>query len=291
MPFCQIQNQGKPFLLHYQLNGSGHKRLLFIQGMYVSLYGWQDQTTYFSSRDYTVLTFDNRGTGHSQTPPFNQSLFGYTVKEMAQDVIELLAHVGWTRDIHLCGFSLGGMVAITLCNSSKIFASLCLTSTNAAGRLPPSSLLFDFPKMVASGSILPSLFSKEFLSKPAPSNFAPLHTKVVAKNYVMKHVVEDSQAGRQKLTLPPTHTGLWGQLFAATNFCISDAELLMINQNCGKVLILCGDADRVVNWQESARIAKVLGAKLKIFPGVGHGITEEIKELYNSDLENFIESE
>lgn len=37
----------------------------------------------------------------------------YSTSEMAKDVLELLDHLGWTssRQIHLVGISMGGMIA------------------------------------------------------------------------------------------------------------------------------------------------------------------------------------
>src|SRR5207237_523278 len=52
-----------------------------------------------------VLSFDNRGAGRSDAPPGP-----YTLAEMASDAIAVLDAEGIQR-AHVCGFSLGGMVA------------------------------------------------------------------------------------------------------------------------------------------------------------------------------------
>jgi pimeloyl-ACP methyl ester carboxylesterase len=65
---------------------------------------------------------------------------------MAEDVIVLLDHIGWTeqRQVHVVGVSMGGMVAQEL--ATRIpgrIASLLLSVTSAGGRvwnnLPPVS--------------------------------------------------------------------------------------------------------------------------------------------------------
>lgn len=60
------------------------------------------------SSKYSCLIFDNRGMGESDKPTIR-----YSTSEMAKDVLELLDHIGWTssRQIHLVGISMGGMIA------------------------------------------------------------------------------------------------------------------------------------------------------------------------------------
>ena len=72
---------------------------------------WQRQTKDFSHTQgnrYTSLIFDNRGIGESDKP-----LMRYSTSEMAEDLLELLQHLGWTmeRQLHIIGISMGGMIA------------------------------------------------------------------------------------------------------------------------------------------------------------------------------------
>ncbi|CAM6091993.1 unnamed protein product [Calypogeia fissa] len=57
-----------------------------------------------------VCTFDNRGVGKSFIPKHRSN---YTTKTMAVDVLELLDHLGWEKT-HVCGHSMGGMIACKL---------------------------------------------------------------------------------------------------------------------------------------------------------------------------------
>ncbi|KAL7338621.1 Alpha/Beta hydrolase protein [Rhodotorula toruloides] len=59
-----------------------------------------------------VLIFDNRGIGSSYIPK-EKAGDTYDVHDMANDVVELVKHVGW-REIDLLGFSMGGMIAQTV---------------------------------------------------------------------------------------------------------------------------------------------------------------------------------
>lgn len=70
---------------------------------------WHEQVDYFGSLPgYSVLVFDNRGVGWSDTPGWS-----YTTHEMARDLVELLDYLGWTQDrsLNLVGVSMGGMIA------------------------------------------------------------------------------------------------------------------------------------------------------------------------------------
>lgn len=61
-----------------------------------------------SAGKYSILVLDNRGAGASVIPRRR-----FKTSDMAQDVVALLDHVGWTQDrtVHIVGISLGGMVA------------------------------------------------------------------------------------------------------------------------------------------------------------------------------------
>ena len=72
---------------------------------------WQRQTLKYGHIEgdkYSSLIFDNRGMGESDVP-----IMRYSTSEMAKDVIELLDHLGWTkeRQLYVSGVSMGGMIA------------------------------------------------------------------------------------------------------------------------------------------------------------------------------------
>lgn len=82
-------------------------KLLYVMGLNNSCFAWEKQVAHFGREaGYQVLVFDNRGVGHSDSP---KGL--YKTSEMALDTVELLDFVGWERDVHVIGVSMGGMVA------------------------------------------------------------------------------------------------------------------------------------------------------------------------------------
>ena len=83
----------------------------WIGGLGAFKWYWQRQTKDFGhdqSSKYSCLIFDNRGMGESDKP-----IMRYSTLEMARDILELLDHIEWTssRQIHLVGISMGGMIA------------------------------------------------------------------------------------------------------------------------------------------------------------------------------------
>lgn len=106
--------------------------LQLIPGLGFFKTAYQRQTMYFGhmrGSTYSVLIIDNRGMGGSSKP-----LMRYSTSEMAQDILEVANHLGWTspRQLHVCGISMGGMIAQELaCAAPERVSSLSLISTAA----------------------------------------------------------------------------------------------------------------------------------------------------------------
>jgi pimeloyl-ACP methyl ester carboxylesterase len=89
--------------LYYEETGSGPP-LLLIAGLSGNTLGWAMLLPSLEER-FRVIAFDNRGAGRSSTP---SGL--YTTREMADDAVALLDHLGVER-AHVIGLSMGGMIA------------------------------------------------------------------------------------------------------------------------------------------------------------------------------------
>ncbi|RAL60041.1 hypothetical protein DID88_000667 [Monilinia fructigena] len=111
------KGRGGPFNIDWEVHGSGETKVVWIMGLGSNKSTWQRQTLYFGHErgdKYSSLVFDNRGMGASDTP-----LLRYSTSEMAKDCIELLDHLGWTKDrqLNITGVSMGGMIAQELVSS------------------------------------------------------------------------------------------------------------------------------------------------------------------------------
>jgi 3-oxoadipate enol-lactonase len=112
--------------LYYERAGAGPPVLL-VMGLGMNATGWW-RTIPVLARDFTVLSFDNRGVGRSGRPPGP-----YSMAQMADDAVAVLDAAG-VEAAHVYGVSLGGMVAqeIALRRPERVLG-LVLAATTPGG--------------------------------------------------------------------------------------------------------------------------------------------------------------
>ena len=88
--------------LRYDVQGDGPP-LLLISGLGQSSLAWAPVVPRLTA-DYTVITFDNRGTGRSDVPPGP-----YAIDDLGDDTAALIDHLG-VGPVRAVGWSLGGSV-------------------------------------------------------------------------------------------------------------------------------------------------------------------------------------
>jgi len=100
VPSIQVDNE---VTLYYEEHGKGFP-LVLVHGLLSDLATWRYQIEPFS-RHYLVITLDLKGHGQSSKPTRE-----YRVASHADDVYHLLQKLR-IPEAHLCGLSMGGMVA------------------------------------------------------------------------------------------------------------------------------------------------------------------------------------
>jgi 3-oxoadipate enol-lactonase len=88
----------------YGVRGSGPP-LVLIMGYRLSSLAWPLDFIEALAERFTVVFFDNRGTGTSDKPTF-----GYEISNMARDVSGLLDHLE-IASANILGYSMGGAIA------------------------------------------------------------------------------------------------------------------------------------------------------------------------------------
>jgi pimeloyl-ACP methyl ester carboxylesterase len=88
----------------FRLQGDGPP-LVLIMGYRLSSVAWPVKLVEALAKNFTVITFDNRGTGQSDKP-----LNGYALANMARDVAGLLDEIG-IESTYVLGYSMGGAIA------------------------------------------------------------------------------------------------------------------------------------------------------------------------------------
>lgn len=91
--------------MYYEIDGEG-KPLLIIWGMGGEIGSLVEKLK--DTKNYKLITFDNRGTGRTDKPDEN-----YTIELMAKDVVTLLDELK-IQKVNVLGISMGSRIAITL---------------------------------------------------------------------------------------------------------------------------------------------------------------------------------
>ncbi|KAF8270453.1 alpha/beta-hydrolase [Lactarius quietus] len=273
--------------LYFELHGTGPIKVIFIPGLNVSSNMWTHQVRHFSRLpQYSVLVFDNRGTGNSDTPKGP-----YSTSAMAEDVIVLLDFVEWTKrsSIHVVGLSMGGMIAQEL--ASRIperLLSLTLASTTAGG-LP----IFNLPPWVGFKNMLRIRFIKD------EEKQTPYVAEMFFNSSWLDARAENDPEGRtnrevqimlynQGVALTPAQKaeGSASQMWAALTHHVKAKRLAQISKALPKVLILTGDQDHLVKSSNSTYLSKHMPeAELVVWKDTGHVVNMQHAGRFNTLLE------
>lgn len=94
------------FEMYYERHGDDGEPLVFVHGYTGDVGDWEHQIAEFRAT-HRVLAMDHRGHGRSEGPADRST---YTIEQMAGDIEEIVARVGFDR-YHLVGHSMGGSVS------------------------------------------------------------------------------------------------------------------------------------------------------------------------------------
>lgn len=103
MPHFPLRDKDQ---LYYEVHGDGPP-LALVSGLGGTLSFWKPQVATLASR-FRVILHDHRGTGQS-----GRRLIDFSVEQMAEDLVQLLDHLGVAR-AHLIGHSTGGAIGQTI---------------------------------------------------------------------------------------------------------------------------------------------------------------------------------
>jgi 3-oxoadipate enol-lactonase len=257
------------FRMYYEEHGSGFP-LLLINGLGSDHLEWLHQLPAFESR-FRCIVFDNRGTGMTGVPSGP-----YTTAQMADDAASLLRALGVTRS-HVLGVSLGGMIAQEVAlRHPGLVEGLVLGCTGPGGELSvrPS------PDAMAAFALAKGEDPEAELRRMLPF----LYTGAC----IRERPEEIEGFVRRRLAHPTPPEGYLGQLSAAVSHDASSR----LERIRARTLVITGDADRLVNWENSLRLAgRIPGATLVVLPGAPHRLFAETADAFNREVLRFLKTE
>ena len=233
----------------YDVRGAGPP-LVLIMGYRLSSLAWPLDFVEALAERFTVVLFDNRGTGTSDKPTF-----GYEISNMAKDVGGLLDHLEIAR-ANVLGYSMGGAIAQEFVRQfPDRVLGLVLCATMCGG----PRAVYASPPVVRVMRELDGLKPEEIARRIWEVTYSP--------GYLENHreLAEDQM--RREIAAPtPLHAAdLQYQAFA--EFDCSRA----IPNIKARTLVLTGDLDQLVSPHNSQFIASLIpGARLIVIPGCGH---------------------
>jgi pimeloyl-ACP methyl ester carboxylesterase len=227
----------------YEAQGKGSP-LLLIQGLGYARWGWEPIVAPLA-RSFRVIAFDNRGIGQSEV-----TRGPYTARLLAEDALGVLDSLGVER-AHVCGASLGGMVAQELAAGWPERVDrlvLCCTSPGLA------KSAFPMPRETVR------LFADAPSMRPEVALRRFVENSLVARGEVVDTIYE------RRLLDPPDPVGWAGQAAAGTGF--AGVELGAIK---APTLVLHGTEDNVLDFRNAQLLADLIpDARAELLPGTGH---------------------
>jgi pimeloyl-ACP methyl ester carboxylesterase len=256
------------FRMYYEEHGGGFP-LLLINGLGSDHLEWLHQLPAFEAR-FRVVVFDNRGTGMTDVPPGP-----YSTAQMADDAASLLRALGIPQ-AHVLGVSLGGMIAQELAlRHPDLVDGLVLGCTGPGGELSvrPS------PEAMAVFSLARGEDPEAELRRMLPF----LYTD----ECIRERPEEIEGFVRRRLDYPAPPGGYLSQLSAAVTHDVSSR----LEKIRARALVITGDADRLVNWENSLRLAgRIPGATMIVLPGAPHRLFAETADAFNREVLRFLDA-
>jgi non-heme chloroperoxidase len=264
-------------LIYYKDWGSGQP-IVLSHGWPLNSDSWESQMVFLASHGYRCVAHDRRGHGRSSQPWDGNDMDTY-----ADDLARLIDTLDLKNTV-LVGFSAGGgeVARYVGRHGSKRLAKVALVSAVPPLMLKtpanPGGLAIDVFDGIRAGSLADrSKFYQELASGPFFGFNRP--GAKISQGMIDWFWLQGMQSGH-KNTLDCI------KAFSETDFT-EDLKKFDV-----PTLILHGDDDQIVPIAASAlRSSKLVkNAKLVVYPGAPHGLTETHKEKLNTDLLTFLKA-
>ena len=262
--------------IYYKDWGTGQP-VVFSHGWPLSSEAFEDQMIFLAERGYRCIAHDRRGHGRS-SQPWN----GNEMNTYADDLATLTEKLDLKSAVHIGHSTGGGEVAryIGRHGTKRVGAAVLVSA------VPPLML-----KTAANPAGLPIAVFDEIRAAVLADRSQYWKDLSMPFYGFNRPGAKLSEGLRESFWLQGTLCGI-----KAAYDCIKAFSETDFTQDLAKfdvpTLILHGDDDQVVPFGASAlRAHKIVkNAKLVVYPGAPHGLTETHKEKLNADLLAFLKS-
>jgi pimeloyl-ACP methyl ester carboxylesterase len=212
--------------------------------------GWMFQKRAFR-KHFQVITFDNRGIGNT-----DKTVEPYSIKTMADDTVGLMDYLD-VEKAHICGMSMGGMVAQEIAiNYPERVNKLVLVSTVA--RMENTGQSLDDVRKVTMAN-LPISFNKR------------LYRMLIIPMMIQLRFGD--------------MTGIRGQMEAEGSHDTVDR----LQNIRAETLVIIGTKDKLFAVSESEVLAsRIANSTLVKVEGGSHGLVVEMRGRFNKEVLDFL---
>jgi len=252
----------------FDVRGSGPP-LVLIMGYRLSSGAWPTSFIDGLTKGFTLILFDNRGTGLSDKPTF-----GYELSNMAKDVCGLMDHLGIER-AKILGDSMGGAVAQELvCQFPERVNALVLCATLCGG----PRAIYPQPAVISIMHDLDGLDPVTVARRIWTVTYEP--------KYLEANIDKIEQQMRRELeNRTPLHAADL-QFQAFVDFESSQR----LSEVRAPTMIMTGDRDVLIPPRNSEILAELIpGALLSVIPGCAHRIMWEATDECVALISDFLE--
>ena len=249
--------------------------LVLVQGWATTLEGWNFQTAFFR-RKMSVIALDNRGIGGSSKPNYP-----YSMDMFVDETKALLDYLGVQERIHLCGISMGGMIALNfVLKFPNMVKTLILLSTTAYQREE-----FAQPIRDKYRAIMQDLDLEEGFKRKLDLLFSKSFIRRVNEDEVLRNTLFDT------LMIKSASNATWQDLENRDAALMAHDTRETLQKITQPTLILHGTDDKFIPLEDAYFLdEKIPNSKLIILEGFGHGsILIEDAEKVNNLIWNFIQ--
>ncbi len=235
--------------IEYYIEGQGPP-LLMIMGFTGQASSWSERFLELLRSHFQIVRFSNRGTGLTDKPQVE-----YSVPMMADDAAGLLREVGIEK-AHVCGISMGGMIAQELAlNHPEQVQALVLGCTTPGGSRGVQAA----PEVVALLAPVPGASPEEQFRKAWPA--------IVTPEFVEREREFLEEMLRIGLTNPTPMDTMVRQMMAIQAFDTCER----LPQIQAPTFIIHGDMDRLVPPQNAEILHDgIPGSTMRMVAGAAH---------------------